>query len=204
MPNGIDNMGVMNTPWGICGFTSSLYALYTHSIAKKQKQLAKGGASPTQVLAEIKGYLRTLQADGCQDILDSIQTFTQSFAGFDAWTIATYIEKVNSVVAHGANQSDPQFGIGMPPDAVIDYMKRICNFQNPHTVDVGANVPEAILGMGTDKLGMPLYNGLGHYLYYLNGTIYSWGQQFANPTVAMDGVGGVPGKDWRIVYKIVP
>jgi len=198
----MDKMGLMNAPWGICGFTSSLYALHNHSPATKHEALEKGGESATRMLAEIKTYLRMLQAAGKQGILDSIEAFTQSFGGFGIWTIATYIERINSVVTHGATTADPNFGIGMPPAAVVDYMKRVCDFPNAREIPVKTVVPEMILGMGTDALGMSLYDGLGHYLYSLNNRIYSWGNQFADPHTAMNGVAGVPSDRWKIVRKI--
>jgi len=198
----LDKMGVMNAPWGICGFTSSLYALHNHSPATKHEALEKGGESATRMLAEIKTYLRMLQANGKQGILDSIEAFTQSFPTFDTWTIDTYIQRINAVVTNGADTADPNFGIGMPPAAVVDYMKRVCDFPNAREIAVGVTVPEMILGMGTAALGMPMYDGLGHYLYSLNNRIYSWGNQFADPFTAMNGVGGVPSVQWRIVRKI--
>lgn len=199
----INKMGLMNAPWGICGFTSSLYALHNHSQQSKHAALEAGGESPTKILAEIKTYLRLLQAEGRQDILDSIEQFTQSFGGFNHWTITSYIERINSVVTNGADQNDPQFGIGMPPAAVVDYLKRVCDFPNAKVADLGASGTEMILGMGTTKLGMPLYDGLGHYLYLRNSTIHSWGQTFSDTASAMNGVGGVSGNDWKVVYKIV-
>jgi|TARA_Y100000589_G_scaffold308568_2_gene325244 hypothetical protein len=199
----INKMGLMNAPWGICGFTSSLYALHNHSPQSKHAALEAGGESPTKILAEIKTYLRMLQADGRQDILDSIEQFTQSFAGFNNWTIASYIERINAVVVNGADQRDPKFGIGMPPAAVVDYLKRVCDFPNAKVADLSSNATEMILGMGTTKLNMPLYDGLGHYLYLRNNTIHSWGQTFSDTASAMNGVGGVTGSDWKVVCKIV-
>lgn len=197
----IDDMGVMNRPWGICGFTSSLYALHNNSPGRRGA-LEAGATSATRILAEIKTYLRLLQADGKQGILDGIEEFTQSFPGFDTWTIADYIERVNAVVVNGADQNDPNFGIGMPPSAVVDYLKRVCNFPNARIHDGGADPGEMILGMGTDRLGMPLYDGLGHYVYSLNATIYSWGNRYANPNTAMHGTAGVDGAHWNVAYKI--
>jgi hypothetical protein len=38
----IDAMGTLNSGWGICGFTSSLYALYQNNPTQRMK-LAEGG-----------------------------------------------------------------------------------------------------------------------------------------------------------------
>lgn len=191
----IDNMGVMNAGWGICGFTSSLYALYTNK-PSEQVKLAKGGGTPTMVLAEVKSYLRMLQADERQDLLSGITAFTRSFGGvFAGFTIEDYITRINGVVSLGASPTDEKFGIAMPPDAVVDYLKRVCDFGGARLVDPGDACSECILGVyKTASPGGP-HKGLKHYLYYLNGTIYSWGNQFASVDAAM-------GKGWDVCYKI--
>lgn len=191
----IDNMGVMNKGWGICGFTSSLYALYTNK-PSEQVKLAKGGGTSTMVLAEIKSYLRMLQADGRQDLLGGITSFTRSFGGvFAGFTIDDYIARINDVVNIGANTSDDKFGIAMPPDAVVDYLKRICDFGGARQVGTGDACSECILGVYETANKNGPHKGLKHYLYQLNGTIYSWGNQFASVEAAM-------GKGWDVCYKI--
>ncbi len=191
----IDNMGVMNQGWGICGFTSSLYALYTNK-PSEQVKLAQGGGTPTMVLAEIKSYLRMLQADGRQDLLGGITSFTRSFGGvFAGFTIDDYIARINDVVKIGANVGDAKFGIAMPPDAVVDYLKRICDFGGARLIGTGDACSECILGVYETANPGSMHKGLKHYLYSLNGTIYSWGNQFADVDAAM-------GAGWAVCYKI--
>lgn len=60
----ITTMGKTNNDWGVCGFTSSLYSLYTHSPSVKHGALEKGADSYVRMAAEIKSYLVTLQAEG--------------------------------------------------------------------------------------------------------------------------------------------
>ena len=37
---GLEDMGVLNIGWGICGVTSSLYALHSHSPSVKHSELS--------------------------------------------------------------------------------------------------------------------------------------------------------------------
>jgi len=192
-------MGVLNAGWGICGFTSSLYALYTNSPGQ-QSRLARGGRTTTRMLAEIKTYLRVLQADGRYDILDSIKAFTRSFGGqFANFTIEQYITRINSVVTLSDQEmadlkDDSIFGIAMPPAAVVDYLKRICNLRAARLVTTDTS--EQVLGVCGRSL--PMYNGLEHYVYRLNGRVYTWGLQFNSVSDAALSQNTV----WTIGYKI--
>ena len=53
MSESIHNMGTLNTGWGICRFTGSLYALYTHN-PLQQAKLSAGGNKPRRMLGELK------------------------------------------------------------------------------------------------------------------------------------------------------
>lgn len=196
----LKQMGTMNAPWGICGFTSALHALYNHSPSTPQRQaeLARGAITDTRMLAEIKSYLQILQIENETGLLNSIEEFTRSFGvKYSKFTNNSYIEGVNDVVVHGVNQT-PQgkYSIAMPPLAVVDYLKRICGFTNAK-VDNNSNNSELILGVKNVKnKTMVKYNGLCHYLYQNHGKIYSWGRMFNSVTAAKP--------DYRVVCKIVP
>ncbi|HEX4135061.1 MAG TPA: hypothetical protein VHY84_10665 [Bryobacteraceae bacterium] len=194
-----DTMGVLNKKWGICGFTSSLYALYTNSPGQRLR-LSQGASVTSRMLAEIKTYLVILQAAGRFDLLGSIEVFTQSFGGiFTDFTVPGYIARINNIVTLSdeglENLADEKiFGIAMPPDAVVDYLQRICELRAARTVTT--DMPELILGLcSKDKV---MYNGLAHYVYRLNGTVYSWGKQF--PSVEATAVS--QRKDWTIGHRI--
>ena len=198
-----NDMGKMNIGWGICGFTSSLYALYEHNPTLRSS-LAKGGKTGTRVLAEIKTYLRILQAEGETTVLSDIEKFTKSFGGkFANFTVDSYIESINEVVTSGANPNDDKYSVALPPGAVVDYLKRVCQFKDAKLVDLSAKGSEFILGVcGNDP--KILYGGLEHYLYYLNGTIYSWGKTFTGKDLN-EGVAKAAAEvkaTWTIGYKI--
>lgn len=196
----IDSMGVLNSGWGICGFTSSLYALYNNNPSQRPK-LAQGAVTPTRMLAEIKTYLRMLQAEGRRDILDDIKTFTRTFGGVHKqFTVTRYIERINSTVTKGADPGNEKFGIALPPHAVVDYLERVCGFRSAKVVDLSHQANEMILGVYDKKSKMKMYGGLAHYLYSRNQKIFSWGQQFGNVEQAMDTVG--VGKNWDVCRKI--
>jgi hypothetical protein len=182
---GMDDMGVLNNGWGICGFTSSLYALYQNNPTQRQK-LAKGGRTSTRMLAEIKTYLRLLQAEKETELLSAIQTFTRSFGGiFSSFTIPGYIEAINRVGETGvANTGDRKYSIAIPPDGVVDYLRRVCGFNNATIVALDSPATEYVMGVSKPDRPAHLYNRLAHYMYALNGTIYSWGQTFNSITAA--------------------
>ena len=72
-----DAIGVANSHWGVCGFTSAFQALYRANTGRLA--LFHGAGIPTKVLAEIKTYLITLKAEGQLTLLREIETFTRAF-----------------------------------------------------------------------------------------------------------------------------
>lgn len=174
MATSIDSMGKLNNAWGICGFASALYSLYEHS-PKQRAQLAPAGETNTRMLAEIKTYLKMLQADDKVVLLGKIQIFTRSFGGQWAdFEIDKYIERINAVVKSGVVGD---FSIAMPPEAVVDYLQRVCDFKSARILTGNELEPKELI-LGLSRTGMNMYNSLAHWVYELNGTIYSWGKQF--------------------------
>src|SRR5262245_42480931 len=95
-PSGLDLMGWTNAGWGVCGFTSSFYAMYELNPGKQGLLLGAGIAH--KVLAEIKTYLMMLKAAGELTLLRDIEAFTASFSGFEKFTIDSYIKYVGDSV----------------------------------------------------------------------------------------------------------
>lgn len=213
MQSDFDHMGMTNNYWGICGINSSLYALYLHSPMMKDR-LARGGLTPSMMLAEIKVFLTVLKSEGKQTMLDNIENFTQSFAGFDKWTLANYITKinlaaedVNSAVQKDVDSKQPgtaeknqqmallndrMFSIGMPPEAVVYYLKRMCGFDNARQVPLNVTDNELIIGLYRDeKNNMHICGGLKHYVYYKDATYYSWGKSFSSIAGMERNYGGI-------------
>ena len=190
----INNMGVLNNDWGICGFTSSLYALYSHS-PRLQSHLSSAAPIKTRMVAEIKTYLKMLEADGRVDLLNAIQTFTRSFGGaYKDFDLDDYVKEINKVVTDGAGGN---FSIGMPPDALVDYLRRVCDFKSARILTGKLPDPPELI-LGCCRAGMRMYNGLAHYVYQLNGKIYSWGQEFGTIKQAGDHVGKTYTVGWKI------
>lgn len=192
---GIDNMGLVNVTQGVCGFTSSLYALYTRS---PKQSLAAGASVDTRIMAEIKTYLMMLKADGRADMLSAIKEFTTSFPGYTGFTIDGYIQQINNAAKGGV----PNFSIAMPPVAVVDYLQRMCEFKTAKEVPVNTAGIEFIIGVRNSKGKSSPLNGLIHWVYFLNGTVYSWGKQFAGGSESASLT--MAGADYQAVYKIVP
>lgn len=198
-------MGMTNNFWGICGINSSLYALYENNPAMRNR-LARGAVTPTMMLAEIKTFLRILQADGKQSILNAIESFTRTFEGFEAFTVRSYIEKINdaAVAVSGTRIGSHReqtaqkallkdnFSIGLPPEAVVYYLQKICGFDKAKIADLSSTDTELVLGLYRDDGdNMNVCDGLRHYVYYLNGTYYSWGKTFASIDQMKRNYGGI-------------
>jgi hypothetical protein len=58
---------------------------------------------------------------------------------------------------------EAKFGIAMRPDAVVDYLKRVCSFNNARIVDLNSGTAEFVVGVS--KPTRPaMYNTLAHYI----------------------------------------
>lgn len=184
----MSSMGSTNTHWGVCGFTSTFYSMYETRPGTRGMLIGAGIA--TRVLAEIKTYLVMLKAEGEKTLLDDIQSFCQTFAGFEAWTIDDYIARVNKAVnmSEADIKKEKMYSIGMPPHAVADYLKRVWAQASDVLVlpQGGDSGGDGIIGVKRTDLGMKAHDGLCHWMYRTNGVIHSWGRAFksvaeANP-----------------------
>jgi hypothetical protein len=201
------SMGNTNADWGVCGFTSSFYAMWKLEKAARGRLI--NAPEPFNVLAEIKTYLRMLQAEGNQTALQAIEKFCQSFGEpFAKFTVDGYCDRISAAVQRSDIEikSDELFGIGIPPDYVADYLRRMWGYTStvievPAGSDPGG---EAIIGM-TVEGSKTLYNGLVHYMYRGKNLIYSWGgDPFSTiEAAAQSGAGDLA---WQIgwVIKIGP
>jgi len=184
----IDAMGTLNNTWGVCGFNSSLYALYTHNPGSRSS-LAAAATIDTRIAAEMKGFLRMLQAEGNVTLLNEIEMFTRSFKGtWGAFTIADFIKKIDAEAAKYGGQHffkmSPDLSIALPPHAVVAYLQKVAGFPGARVETeplagkfvTSSTANEQIVGLS--KATMQSYNGLAHWVYMNNGIVYSWGLQF--------------------------
>lgn len=176
MPSEIPgNLGITNVGWGVCGFTSTFYAMWELNPGARGALI--NAPKPFNVLAEIKQYLRTLQAEGNVKTLTAITDFTRSFGNpYDKFDIDNYISRINKAVSlsEGAIKGDKNFGIAMPPKCVADYIRRIWNFDCD--IAMGDGGGDAIVGVkNTKNSAMTEYRGLCHWMYRCNNQYYSWG-----------------------------
>lgn len=199
----IDAMGTLNNRWGVCGFNSSLYALYEHNPTKRA-ELTSAAKIDARVAAEIKTFLRMVQAEGNAKLLSDIETFTRSFGGqWTGFTIAGYIQKIDAEAAREGEKFKAKMradlSMAMPPHAVVAYLQKAAGFAGASVmVDplgggflTGSTANEQIVGLR--KSTMTSYNGLAHWVYLNNGVVYSWGRQFVGlqNMVAQCGYAGV-------------
>lgn len=203
----INSMGFANKKWGVCGFTSSLYALYPHSTAIEKGKLSVQARVKTRVLAEIKTYLNMLMANGEAQHITDINAFCQSFKGYEGFTVADYVRRISDITSLKQGTDIGDFSIGMPPQTIEHYLRTVCGFRSAIYVRdplgglpvTGSTRNELIIGVNDSTGAMTMYGGLCHYMYQLNGKIYSWGKKFSS--VAEAGkVGG--DENWQVCVEI--
>ncbi|WP_426954197.1 hypothetical protein [Muricoccus radiodurans] len=175
-----EDLGITNVGWGVCGFTSTFYAMWDINPGLRAALIK--APRPFNVLAEIKQYLVILEAEGRTAELKSIRDFTRSFGPpYDQFKIKEYIERINRAVDKTAADitKEKLFGIAMPPDCVADYAKRIWQYNcTVHPGDIGG---DGIIGVkSADYPNMTAYGGLCHWMYRHNNRIYSWGKSFGS------------------------
>jgi len=163
VPVPISEISKCNAAWGICGFASSLAALFDKNILTGK---AQGCDLQTRILAEIKIYLLMLQADNPM-LIKKIEVFTHSFGGnYIEFTVKEFLQKCSEI--HDANVLDNfgfgvnnKFGIAMPAEAVIDffhrYGKKATLTESPNPIGTGV-----ILGLGS---GTDMNKRLLHWVY---------------------------------------
>jgi hypothetical protein len=180
-------IGTLNTGWGVCGFTSTLYSLYELNPGMRRLLINRSRIGGT-VLAEIKTYLMMLQAENSH-LLQSIQEFTQTF-DLPGWTINNYIEEINkaSSLDQKAILASKEYGIAMPPEAVVDYVRRVWGLHAERWKWSGDPGADGIIGVSNQMKTMSMYNGLCHWMYRSNRKIYSWGKVFNSVRAAGENV----------------
>ena len=183
----LEKLGILNAGWGVCGFTSCLYGLWD-VLPKTSRSQLHGGTKAHRLLAEIKVYLTMLKAETNANLIRDIEAFCQKFGGddndFGSFTVDGYISRVNSAVSKSEKQikADKNYGIGMPPHAVVDYLNRMWEYKVSLNEGKNFGGPEnGVIGVKNivDPLSA-LYDGLEHYMYRHNQMIYSWGESFAS------------------------
>jgi hypothetical protein len=190
---GIDNMGIENETQGICGFTSTLYAVYTNrpELQDRLKGALDMATRSTRLMAEIKTFLQMMKAAGNNDILDQITELTQTFPGYEKWSVDAYIEEINKLKVGN-------FSIAMPPEATMQYMRTAWGLQPVLTDQVLAG--DVILGLTRTGAPTNRWKNLAHYVYQsAGGRIYSWGEQFAN----LAEVNTKRSRDYSVIYRIM-
>ncbi|HYZ31779.1 MAG TPA: hypothetical protein VE684_05790 [Crenalkalicoccus sp.] len=205
------SLGQLNEGWGICGFTSTFYAMYQANPGSRGWLV--NATQVYSVLYEISDYLKALQA-AQSPMLQDITAFTRSFGDpYDTFTVEDYIQRIDTLSentrqylafgndaltrAHETGLKDyPLFGIAMPPQAVADYIERMWKWRATVAEFNAAGFSgDAIVGVRNVKnTTMKMYHGLCHYLFRGGSTYYSWGRTFASLTDA--------NADYAICYAI--
>jgi hypothetical protein len=179
---GIDDMGMANKAHGVCGFTSTLYMVHKHRPGlHKRLDKALGDKKQmrnTRMQAEIKTFLRMMQANGEANMLNDIVELTRTFPNCGKWTIEGYIEDIDK------GRDDTAYSIALPPEAVIAYARTMWNLRAYQKDD---DVPgDAILGLTRSGI-VNRWSNLAHYVYRDGANrLYSWGEQFANLQLASE------------------
>lgn len=196
--SGIDAMGIENDTQGICGFTSTLYAVYSNRPELKgylDKALAPKDRA-LRMMAEIKTFLVMMEAEGKDKIRTDIEALTRSFAGYGSWTLESYIESINAMGVPGS-QPVANYSIAMPPEGTMEYMRTAWGMRPSLVQNLVSG--DAILGLTRTGGPRNAWKNLAHYVYQgANGVIYSWGEQFKD----LAAVNKAKSKDYSVIYTI--
>jgi hypothetical protein len=171
----------LNKGWGICGFASSLGALFQNTAyAKIIDQAVNHNELNTRLLAEIKSYLMILMGEDNYPLLGEIERFTRSFGGvFSCFSIEKFIDKINQISSYAPYVYDSGFSIAMPPNALVDYLQRNCEMKNAHIIACRhSGVSNVILGLGDPAKAGNEWKGLVHWVYKKSDSeIYNYGKR---------------------------
>src|SRR5262245_43413780 len=179
-------LGKGNSGWGVCGFTSVVYALYTKRPGDRAMLI--NATRHYTVLASIKNFLSELRAGGEVELLREIEEFNKTFHGED-FTIESYVNLINESDITADFSKDNRYGLAMTPKGVARYLeywgfeakiRKVKTF----SPDLGGN---AIIGVKKPLSMNPnltRYDRLCHWMYRHNGKIYSWGREFASVKAA--------------------
>ena len=214
MSDQMGSVGSVNASHGVCGFTSSLTAMYAQSPGTRPL-LINGAPRVTRVLADIKTYLNMLRAANKRDLLNEIADFNKVmypqivvetgkakpvWNGLDAFitridgcvtllAAKSTMEKDNAVL----NSLDPSFTLYMSPHAVKDYMERMWG-ATAVLSDLPTGLGENCI-VGVTRPGPKnIHNNLVHWMYKHGTDIWSWGDKFASVQDA--------NKNYSVVYTI--
>lgn len=193
-------VGSVNAVHGVCGFTSTFTALYAQNPGKRPL-LINGAPRVTRVLADIKVYLKLLEAaaDG-KALLTEINQFNidmypqyPNLAAYPWTNLADFIERIDDCVERLAMISTMEednailnkinFTLFMPPRGVADFIRRSWGW--------AATISELPTGLGENCIvGVARpgvtngYHDLVHWMYKRGAQYWSWGSLYASVQAA--------------------
>jgi hypothetical protein len=193
----------LNKGWGICGFASSLGALFQNSAyAKIINRAVNHNELNTRLLAEIKSYLVILQGEDNYLLLGEIERFTRSFGGvFSSFSIDKYIAKINQISSNAPYAYDRGYSIAMPPNALVDYLQHNCEMVNAHKIACrNSTTNNVILGLGDPAKAGNEWKGLVHWVYKKSDSeIYNHGEKVTIGALLGNRVGD---PHQQVIYEI--
>jgi hypothetical protein len=164
-----------NRKWGICGFASCIGAMYKNGFIGKT---IRADHLETRLLAEVKTYIRMLQADG-STLVEDIQAFTRTF-GDATFSIERFIKQIDTFYTIPSNT-----GLAMPPHALVDYLQRCYDMKKARLAPLSPALNNVILGL-VDPGGGP-YKGLKHWVFKRDvKRVYNWGEKKSLAEVMKD------------------
>jgi hypothetical protein len=196
--SGMQDMGTANEKHGICGITSTLYAVYQNmpSLQDRLGSALSGADRDTRLMGEIKTFLRMMKADGKNSILTDITELTQTFPNYEGWSVELYIKQIDDALSTGS------LSMAMPPDAVVEYIRTMWGMKAKIEMPVWYRGVSGPVILGLTRTGAPRnrWNNLAHYVYKdSKGIIHSWGKTFKD----MATLNKVKNKDYKVIYHIL-
>lgn len=208
------SVGSVNAVHGVCGFTSTLTAMYAQSPGTRGL-LMNGAPRVTRVLADINTYLNMLRAANETGLREEIEAFNEemypqievaSGKAKPVWEgLGKFVERINECVTllgtrttmeddnKVLNALDPSFTLYMSPRAVKDYVERIWGAAATLSELPSGLGPRCIVGV-TRPGPTNRHRNLVHWMYKHNEDFWSWGYRYDSVRAARD--------TYTVVYTI--
>lgn len=182
----LDRITHVNIVHGVCGFVSVMTAMYerkkiTFSNDTLEDIVAKRDIKQF-IYTHIVEYLKKIQT-AAPELITKINNFTQLFGGpYSSFTCQQYIDN------NATTWTKDDISIAIPPDVVVDYIKRMFNISNVVKLNSSQKnkwgIGNSIIGFGDGDTEADIK----HYTYRDRGEhIYNYGQDRSHTeTVVVD------------------
>lgn len=169
----VNEISALNRAWGVCGFTSTLTALYLDDplLQRRFNGLESKEARQRKLLIEVVSFLNYVTFDRADLIAEinelnrRLETKAGQWKGID-----DFVRRCKTFIKGGAPEFS-NYQCALTPEALVCYLKVICGLES---AEIAAN--EDLGGQGVLGL-MNAADELAHWVYRDGkGNVHNWGK----------------------------